>query len=117
MAPVVQHARKAAALEVMAQDIPRSILRRFARQQRAQAVQAETLIWRSVRNRRCDGAKFQSRFLWAILSLILSASNVGWLWKLTVQAMRSRRNGLPTMAVTPGCENKAFGFLGCRTNL
>src|SRR5271167_2223082 len=35
------------------------LLRRFARQQRAQAVQAETLIWRSVRNRRCDGAKFQ----------------------------------------------------------
>jgi len=59
MAPVAQHAKNAAALEVMAQDIPRSILRRFARQQRAQAVQAETLIWRSVRNRRCDGAKFQ----------------------------------------------------------
>src|SRR5208282_3254350 len=49
----------AAALEVMTQDIPRSILRRFARQQRAQAVQAEILIWRAVRNRRCDGAKFQ----------------------------------------------------------
>jgi very-short-patch-repair endonuclease len=52
-------AKNAAALEVMAQDIPRSILRHFARQQRAQAVQAETLIWRSVRNRRCDGAKFR----------------------------------------------------------
>ena len=37
----------------------RSLLRRFARQQRAQAVQAEALIWRAVRNRRCDGAKFQ----------------------------------------------------------
>ncbi|MBV8472814.1 MAG: endonuclease domain-containing protein [Hyphomicrobiales bacterium] len=32
---------------------------RFARQQRANAVNAETLIWREVRNRRCLGAKFQ----------------------------------------------------------
>src|SRR5271157_2627863 len=59
MAPFVQHAKNAAAPEVMTQDIPRSILRRFARQQRAQAVPAETLIWRAVRDRRCDGAKFQ----------------------------------------------------------
>ena len=58
MAPVAQHAKNAAALEVMVLDIPRSVLRRFARQQRAQAVQAETLIWRSVRNRRCEDAKF-----------------------------------------------------------
>jgi very-short-patch-repair endonuclease len=34
-------------------------MRRFAREQRAQRVQAETLIWRAVRNRRCGGAKFQ----------------------------------------------------------
>jgi len=43
----------------MANEIPRSVMRRFAREQRAQHVQAETLIWRAVRNRRCDGAKFQ----------------------------------------------------------
>ena len=43
----------------MADEIPRSIMRRFAREQRAQRVQAETLSWRAVRNRRCDGAKFQ----------------------------------------------------------
>jgi very-short-patch-repair endonuclease len=43
----------------MADEISRSVMRRFAREQRAQHVQAETLIWRAVRNRRCDGAKFQ----------------------------------------------------------
>jgi very-short-patch-repair endonuclease len=43
----------------MADEIPRSVMRRFAREQRAQRVQAETLIWRAVRNRRCNGAKFQ----------------------------------------------------------
>jgi very-short-patch-repair endonuclease len=40
-------------------DIPGSVLRVFAREQRANAVQAEALIWRAVRNRRCDGAKFR----------------------------------------------------------
>jgi very-short-patch-repair endonuclease len=34
-------------------------MRRFAREQRANAVQAEALIWAAVRNRRCEGAKFQ----------------------------------------------------------
>src|SRR5271166_6712883 len=43
----------------MTEEVPRSLLRRFAREQRAQAVHAEALIWRAVRNRRCDGAKFQ----------------------------------------------------------
>jgi very-short-patch-repair endonuclease len=43
----------------MTEEVPRSLIRRFARRQRAQAVQAEALIWRAVRNRRCDGAKFQ----------------------------------------------------------
>jgi very-short-patch-repair endonuclease len=43
----------------MPEEIPTSILRRFAREQRAQAVGAETLIWRAVRDRRCGGAKFQ----------------------------------------------------------
>ncbi len=43
----------------MADEIPRSVMRRLAREQRAQCVQAEALIWRAVRNRRCDGAKFQ----------------------------------------------------------
>ena len=43
----------------MRQEIPHNLLRRFAREQRAEAVQAEALIWREVRNRRCEGAKFQ----------------------------------------------------------
>ncbi len=34
-------------------------MRRFAREQRARAVKAEELVWRAVRNRRCEGAKFQ----------------------------------------------------------
>jgi len=43
----------------MQEEIPRSIMRRFAREQRANAVQAESLIWGAVRNRRCEGEKFQ----------------------------------------------------------
>jgi very-short-patch-repair endonuclease len=43
----------------MQEEIPRLIMRRFARKQRANAVQAELLIWGAVRNRRCEGAKFQ----------------------------------------------------------
>jgi len=43
----------------MADEVSRSLMRRFAREQRAQGVQAETLIWRAVRNRRCTGVKFQ----------------------------------------------------------
>jgi very-short-patch-repair endonuclease len=43
----------------MQEEIPCSIMRRFAREQRANAVQAESLIWAAVRNRRCEGAKFQ----------------------------------------------------------
>jgi len=40
-------------------DIPDSVLLRLARAQRANAVQAEALIWRAVRDRRCEGAKFR----------------------------------------------------------
>ena len=40
-------------------DVPHSILLRFARGQRANAVQAEAIIWRAVRDRRCEGAKFR----------------------------------------------------------
>ena len=40
-------------------DIPGSVLRGFAREQRVNAVQAEAIIWRAVRDRRCDGAKFR----------------------------------------------------------
>jgi very-short-patch-repair endonuclease len=36
-----------------------AILLRFARQQRANAVQAEAIIWRAIRDRRCEGAKFR----------------------------------------------------------
>ena len=39
--------------------IPPQLRLRFAREQRANAVQAESLIWTAVRARRCDGAKFQ----------------------------------------------------------
>jgi hypothetical protein len=35
----------------MPEEIPRALMRRFARKQRANAVQAEELIWRAVRNR------------------------------------------------------------------
>ena len=40
-------------------DIPGSVLRGFAREQRANSVQAEAIIWRAVRDRRCEGAKFR----------------------------------------------------------
>jgi len=40
-------------------DVPVSVLRSFAREQRANAVQAEAIIWRAVRDRRCEGAKFR----------------------------------------------------------
>jgi very-short-patch-repair endonuclease len=43
----------------MADEIPRSRLRRLAREQAAHRVQAETLIWRIVRHRTCNGARFQ----------------------------------------------------------
>jgi very-short-patch-repair endonuclease len=43
----------------MQEEIPRSIMRHFAREQRANAVQAESLVWGAVRNRRCEGGKFQ----------------------------------------------------------
>jgi len=36
-----------------------SLLLRFAREQGANAAQAETIIWRAVRDRRCEGAKFR----------------------------------------------------------
>ena len=42
----------------MVAEIPRPVLRRLARAQRANALQAETIIWRAVRDRRCQGAKF-----------------------------------------------------------
>ncbi len=35
----------------MATPLPRSLVRRFAREQHANAVQAQALIWRAVRNR------------------------------------------------------------------
>ncbi|MGD0641010.1 MAG: endonuclease domain-containing protein [Roseiarcus sp.] len=38
-------------------------MRRFAREQRATAVKAESLIWREIRNRRCEGAKFHRQFV------------------------------------------------------
>src|ERR1700728_3792961 len=40
-------------------DIPDSVLLRLAREQRANAVHAEAIIWRAVRDRRCEGAKFR----------------------------------------------------------
>jgi very-short-patch-repair endonuclease len=43
----------------MASDIPDPVLLRLAREQRATAVQAETILWRSLRDRRGAGAKFR----------------------------------------------------------
>jgi very-short-patch-repair endonuclease len=40
-------------------DLPSPVLLRLARQQRANAVQAEAIIWRAIRDRRCEGAKFR----------------------------------------------------------
>src|SRR5277367_2009579 len=58
-APYVQHAKFAINHLTMPREIPRSLLLRFARGQRANAVQAEAMIWHAVQNRRCQGAKFQ----------------------------------------------------------
>src|SRR5271169_2038837 len=57
-APWVQHVTYATLREAMTREVPRSVLLRLARGQRARAVEAEALIWRAVRNRRCEGAKF-----------------------------------------------------------
>jgi very-short-patch-repair endonuclease len=35
------------------------VLKRFAREQRANAVQAEAIVWRALRDRRCERAKFR----------------------------------------------------------
>jgi very-short-patch-repair endonuclease len=43
----------------MTPEIPRSVLKRLARRQRANNVQSEAIIWRAVRDRRCEGAKFR----------------------------------------------------------
>jgi very-short-patch-repair endonuclease len=43
----------------MISNVPKPVLRRLAREQRAAAVQAESLLWRSLRDRRCEGAKFR----------------------------------------------------------
>jgi very-short-patch-repair endonuclease len=43
----------------MTSDIPPAIMLRLAREQRANLVQAEAIIWRAVRDRRCEGAKFR----------------------------------------------------------
>ena len=43
----------------MAFNVPALVLKRFAREQRANAVQAEAIVWRALRDRRCEGAKFR----------------------------------------------------------
>jgi len=40
-------------------DVPEPVILRLAREQRAKAVQAEAIVWRILRDRRCDGAKFR----------------------------------------------------------
>jgi very-short-patch-repair endonuclease len=55
----IHSARPATYRQPMQDEIPRSLMRRFAREQRAHAVKAEDLVWRAVRDRRCQGAKFQ----------------------------------------------------------
>jgi very-short-patch-repair endonuclease len=39
--------------------IPKGVLLRFAREQRANAVHAEAILWRELRNRRCESQKFR----------------------------------------------------------
>jgi very-short-patch-repair endonuclease len=43
----------------MTPEIPRSVLKRLARKQRANNVHSEAIIWRALRDRRCEGAKFR----------------------------------------------------------
>jgi very-short-patch-repair endonuclease len=43
----------------MTSGIPPAIMLRPAREQRANLVRAEAIIWRAVRERRCEGAKFR----------------------------------------------------------
>jgi very-short-patch-repair endonuclease len=43
----------------MAAEIPRLVMRRLAREQRANAVQAESIVWRVLRDRHCEGVKFR----------------------------------------------------------
>jgi very-short-patch-repair endonuclease len=43
----------------MTSNIPPTAMLRLAREQRANLVQAEAIIWRTVRDRRCEGAKFR----------------------------------------------------------
>jgi very-short-patch-repair endonuclease len=43
----------------MSPDIPSPVLQRFAREQRLNAVQSEAILWRALRDRRCEGAKFR----------------------------------------------------------
>jgi very-short-patch-repair endonuclease len=43
----------------MTSGIPPNIMLRLAREQRANLVHAEAIIWRAVRDRRCEGAKFR----------------------------------------------------------
>jgi very-short-patch-repair endonuclease len=45
----------------MPSDLPSAVLLRLARGQRAHAVQPETTVWRAIRDRRCEGAKFRRR--------------------------------------------------------
>ncbi len=44
---------------LMPSEPTRAVFLRLARRQRANAVQAETIVWRAVRDRRCEGAKFR----------------------------------------------------------
>jgi hypothetical protein len=62
----------------MAEDIPQSILRRFAREQRAQAVQAETSFGGPFATADAKAPSFRDRSGSATLSSILFASNIGW---------------------------------------
>jgi len=60
----------------MPSDIPDSVVLRLAREQRAAGVQAETILWRMLRDRRCEGANFAGKFRSAI-SLSLSFASRG----------------------------------------
>ena len=116
-APYVQHARFAIERHTMAREIPKSLLIRFARKQRANAVRAEAIIWHAVRNRRCEGAKFQRQVPFGeyIVDFVCFESRLSL--KSTARATMPRSSALQTRSAIFGWERRGFGFFGYPTSL
>jgi very-short-patch-repair endonuclease len=117
MALYLQRAKNAEQLDAMAQEIPQSILRRFAREQRAQAVQAEAFIWRAVRNRRCDGAKFQRQVPLGNYILDLVCFERRLVLETDSPSHEVPEQQLADAGRDAWLREQAFGFSGCRMNL